>query len=293
MTQSASRDRRYAEAVALAACDPAAAARLLADILEADPGHVLAHNLREQIDYPNSFRRWMRVNCEIHPEDDLFWFFVRYPGCRDPIRAYLSDGWRSLCELMVLLERWGRPLLSFGKVHEFAAGFGRFTRHLAPLLGERLSAAEIVPEAVRFLRERLGVRAVPSAHDPERFALQEAPELLFALSFFTHLPPARWRAWLLRFARLLAPGGWLLITTHGDAAIAEYGVELAGDQLFLASSESRALAATDYGTTFLRDRAIAQLLSELFPAARIEHAPRAFWLAQDAWLIVPEAGACG
>lgn len=292
MSASAENEALYAEAEALAASDPAAAARLLARVLEAEPAHVRAHNLRERIDFPSSFRRWMRVECTIHPDDDIFRFFAQYPGCRDPIRAYLSDGWRSLAELMVLLERWGRPLLSFAKVHEFAAGFGRFTRHLAPLLGERLSAAEIVPEAVHFLRERLGVRAVPSDHDPERFVLEEAPELLFALSFFTHLPPARWRAWLLRFAQLLAPGGWLLISTHGDAAIAEYEVELAADDFFLAESESRALAGEDYGTTFLRDRAIARLLRELFPGARIEHAPRAFWLAQDAWLIVPGAGAC-
>lgn len=288
-----SADALYADAELLARHDPAAASALLKQALALDPAHLPAHNLRERIDYPSSFRRWMRIECAIHPEDDIFRFFSVYPGCRDPIRAYLADGWRSLAELMVLLERWGRPLLGFPSVLEFAAGFGRFTRHLAPLLGERLTAVEIVPEAAAFLRETIGVCALPSHRDPARAELPGGQSLVFALSFFTHLPFPRWGSWLLRLADALAPDGWLLVTTHGDAAIAEYGVEVAGDSLFLPSSESRALAPEDYGTTFVRDAAQRALFAALFPGARIEHAARAFWLAQDAWLIVPRPSACG
>ncbi len=285
-------DALYAEAEALAGSDPAGAARLLARILEADPAHLPAHNLRERIDYAASYRRWMRVECAIHPEDDIFRFFAAYPGCREPIRAYLADGWRSLSELMVLLERFRRPLLGLGRVLEFAAGFGRFTRHLAPLLADRLTAVEIVPQAVAFLRETLGVRALPSHVDPQRVELPGDQDLVFVLSFFTHLPFARWGDWLRRLAAALAPGGWLLLSTHGDAAIAEYGVELSGESLFLPSSESRLLPPEDYGTLFVRDHAQRALFTALFPGARIEHVPRAFWLAQDAWLIAPGSSAC-
>ncbi|MDW8478709.1 MAG: class I SAM-dependent methyltransferase [Xanthomonadales bacterium] len=285
--------RLVAEAERLAGREPDQARALLREALARDPAHLGAHNLRERIDPLSSYRRWMRIECAIHPEDDIFRFFAADPGCRDPIRAYLADGWRSLVELMVPLERLGRPLLGLRSVLEFAAGFGRLSRHLAPLLGERLTAMELLPAALRFLEGTLGVRALPSSRDPAGLDPGGRYELVFALSFFTHLPPARWEAWLAALGRALAADGVLLFTTHGEAAMAEYGLRSGEPFVFLASSESRALDPEDYGTTFARAEAVRALLDRAFPGARIEHLPRAFWLAQDAWIILPAGGACG
>jgi SAM-dependent methyltransferase len=46
-------------------------------------------------------------------------------------------------------------------------------------------------------------------------------DLVYALSVFTHLPEALQRAWIAELRRVVRPGGWLLITTHGARYVSE------------------------------------------------------------------------
>jgi len=101
--------RELAEARALEARDGAAAGARYVAILARRPDCLEAHNALERLKHPQRFSGWMRVNCTIHPEDDIFRFIAGTPGSLNPVRDYLADGWRTLGELMVLLERLGRP----------------------------------------------------------------------------------------------------------------------------------------------------------------------------------------
>ncbi len=85
--------------------------------------------------------------------------FVRsQPGMS--LRDYFADGWRTLAELMLLLEAVDRPLLRTPRVLEFASGHGRFTRHLVKALGApRVTVSDVVPSAVEFSRATFGVEA--------------------------------------------------------------------------------------------------------------------------------------
>ena len=94
-----------------------------------------AHNLIERHGLPGAFSAWMGVCCEISPRDDIYRFFDGHPTSVNPLRDYFADGWRTMSELMLLLESVQRPLLGAGSFLEFASGHGRFTRHLVKALG--------------------------------------------------------------------------------------------------------------------------------------------------------------
>lgn len=89
-----------------------------------------------------------------------FWFFCRACVQFHPLRDYLADGWRTLSELMLLLEAVDQPLLHTPSVLEFAKGHGRFTRHLVKALGPgRVTVSDVVPDAVHFATQTSGFKA--------------------------------------------------------------------------------------------------------------------------------------
>src|SRR5262249_27140661 len=77
---------------------------------------------------------------------------------------------------------------------------------------------DLNPAAVRWCRTNLAFAsfeenglAPPLPFEDGRF------ELVYALSVFTHLPEELQLAWMKELRRVLRPGGWLLLSTHGDA----------------------------------------------------------------------------
>ncbi|MCG6966804.1 MAG: class I SAM-dependent methyltransferase [Chromatiaceae bacterium] len=256
------------------------------------PEHPIAsfieqHNEREVRRDEGAFSHWMGVNCEIHPNDEIFRFFYHHPSSVNPVRDYLADGWRTLCELMVLLERVDRPLLKTASLLEFASGYGRFTRHLARFMdAQALYAADVMPGSAEFVRERFGVQGFYSSTDPKSLNLPRAFDTVFVLSLFTHLPAATWRSWLERLFAALQPGGALIFSTHGTGFAVRHGIKLnERGYHFIRSSESSTLGAGEYGTTFTSERFVRDAVAAL-PGARIEqYSADYFWSGQDAWVV--------
>ncbi|MFP4208498.1 MAG: class I SAM-dependent methyltransferase [Wenzhouxiangella sp.] len=271
------------QAAALETRQPEQAGDLYAEALRKEPGCLQAHNALERLGHRERFSHWMRINCRIHPDDDIFAFIARSPGSTNPIRDYLADGWRTLSELMLLLEALDRPLLKTENMLEFACGFGRFTRHLAPILPGRVSCADVLPGSVDFVAEQFGVTAFPSAFKPDQVRFPDRYELVFVLSLFTHLPVPAWRAWLQALAGAVRPGGLLLLSFHNEPAAAEFGVNFDDSGIFFQpSSESPCLDTACYGTT-LTTRAVVE--SEITAALKtpiLLYRERAFWVGQDA-----------
>ncbi len=259
---------------------------MYAAAVRADPANIAAHNALERLKAPQAYGQWMRVNCVIDPSDDIFRFFANHEIAKNPIREYLSDGWRTLAELMVILEALDKPLLKLRSVLEFAAGFGRFTRHLTPLLPGRVTCADLLPGSIDFLREQFGVKTVLSAHQPDALILPEQYDLVFVLSMFTHLPAAMWRPWLRKLGSAVAPGGVLVFSVANEGAARDLGVTFAdGDAHFIASSESPSLDAEVYGTTYTTREFVVNQVEQTFGRPPTQCFPRAFWGGQDAIVV--------
>lgn len=287
MTQTDSVDELLARAARVEDSDPVEAGRIYTGILHRNPACVEASNALERLGDPNRFSHWMRVNCTIHPDDDIFRFFARDPLSPNPIRDYLADGWRTLSELMVLLERLDRPLLKIRSMLEFACGFGRFTRHLANVMPGRVSAADVLPGSVDFVREQFDVQAFPSGFDPGALEFPERYDLVFVLSLFTHLPVSAWQDWLRALSKAVAPGGLLLFSVHNEQAAADFGIEFEADGTFFASSsESPSLDPELYGTTFTTRAVVERELRQALGREPALYEPLAFWVGQDAVAVV-------
>lgn len=276
----------------LAQGDRAGAAQLLERARAEPDTRLAAHNLIERHGLPGAYAEWMGLPCEIAPQDDIYRFFESHPLSINPLRDYLADGWRTLSELMLLLEQVQRPLWGARSVLEFASGHGRFTRHLVKALGaERVVVSDVVDDAMVFARRVFGVRTLASSSMPEEVHDTRTHDVVFVLSLFSHLPRATWSRWLRALYAMVAPGGVLVFTTHGAEAVRRQGVRLDDDGFFFApSSESQAIDAQEYGTAFTSEAYVRERLVEHLTGARLESfAPQHFWHHQDAWVVAKPA----
>ena len=244
------------------------------------------HNALEASGSRERYGEWMRVNCVIDPRDDIFRFFYNHALACNPVREYLADGWRTLSELMLLMDALDRPLARTRSMLEFAAGFGRFTRHLAPILPGRLACSDLHPGANEFVREQFGVAVFDSSGDPTKVAIPARYELVFVLSLFTHLPPAAWGAWLAKLHSAVAPGGHLVFSVHSEDAAKAQGVALGADgSFFQPMSESTALGRDIYGTTFSNRAFVEREVERALRRKPTLYREKAFWHGQDAVVV--------
>ena len=276
------KESMLARAQAIEITQPAEAAQLYTEVLALDAANLTAHNQLEALHAPQRYSHWMRVNCVIDERDDIFRFFANHEIAKNPIREYLSDGWRTLSELMLLLETVDKPLSKTGSVLEFAAGFGRFTRHLVKVLPGRVTCTDVMPGSVDFLREQFGVEGFYSSHDPEKVSLPAKYDLVFVLSMFTHLPTRMWVPWLRALQRMVKPGGLLVFSVHNEQTASEIGVgfDPAGTH-FIASSESPSIDSQTYGTTFTTRKFVEDSVSGVFGTKPLHYQAQGFWNGQD------------
>ena len=250
------------------------------------PVDLIAHNARERSASPDSYGAWMKINCVIDPRDDIFRFFAMHPMAANPVREYLSDGWRTLSELIVVMESADRSLLKCNSVLEFASGFGRFTRHLVKVMPGRITCADVQPGSVDFTRDEFGAEGFYSQARVEDLRVPGHYDLVFVLSLFTHLPPDTWKPWLRKLFDAVAPGGALVISVHNEARGRELGVSFDSQgRHFIASSESPQLGGETYGTTFTTRAFVEREIASALPGNRVDYREIAFWDGQDAVVV--------
>jgi SAM-dependent methyltransferase len=146
---------------------------------------------------------------------------VRVAGTADP-KWFLESGRLTAAVVTEALKQHRakeRGLLDFG------CGCGRVIRHWRGW--EDLHGSDRDAEAIRWCREHLPFArferhgaAPPLPYVDARFAT------VSAISVFTHLPEAAQAPWRDELRRILAPGGLLVLTTHGE----EYADRLSGDE---------------------------------------------------------------
>jgi SAM-dependent methyltransferase len=195
----------------------------------------------------------LNVSAKLHAADYIFRWLYDDPAKPDKaavLREYLEGGAHTAKFVADLIGQFRGTAAPFTML-EFASGYGRVTRHWCNALpAADVVACDIHAEAVDFLQE-LGCRASLSASVPEKLALERKFDVVFALSFFTHMPRSTWGRWLSALARCTAPSGLLVFTTHGMPALKHMGVTaLEPDGFwFGALSEQKDLSTQEYGAT--------------------------------------------
>ena len=106
---------------------------------------------------------------------------------------------------------------SVREVLDMPCGYGRVLRFLVHRFPQaRVTACELLPDAVRFCAEELGATPAYSSYDLDDLFLQAQFDVIWCGSLVTHLDGRRIGDLLRFFARHLVNNGLLIFTTHGD-----------------------------------------------------------------------------
>jgi SAM-dependent methyltransferase len=141
---------------------------------------------------------------------------VRVAGTAD-VGWFLESGRLAAESVQASLARHGRRIDELGSLLDFGCGCGRVTRRWAGLDRTAVHGADANERAVAWCRANLPfARFVSNGLAPPLEHADESFDLVYALSVFTHLPEDLQLAWMRELERLIRPGGFLLLTTHGE-----------------------------------------------------------------------------
>ena len=129
---------------------------------------------------------------------------------------HFLDGGRKAAEsLRALLAAHGQPLEGQTPVLDFGCGCGRVLLHLKGLA--ELYGCDYNPELVRWCTQYLpGALVVRNNLAPPLPFETGQFRLVYALSVFTHMPEDLAGRWMAEMQRVLAPGGFVAFSTHGE-----------------------------------------------------------------------------
>lgn len=234
--------------------------------------------------------RQFNVAPDIHERDLLLKHILAKSG-PNALQSYFTVGHQNAAQVGRVVDRLFPSGQSI-KLLEFASGYGRVTRHLRVQLPQhRLVASDIHPAACRFILEKIGVETHCSHTKPELLDVGSDYDLIVVLSLFSHLPPRTFGRWLAALYGKLKVGGYLVVTTHGPAAMERFPILAKGYSPrrgfgYRSLSDQPDLDPRDYGAMAVSLSYCAQAVAEAIPTARIvSFASRAWFEAQDEWVI--------
>ncbi len=239
------------------------------------------------LEYADHFQ----VSPDVHPADFLVRFLIDHPAFdtgRQAMKYYFEDGHTSAKKLETILG----TICDFHEepidLLEFASGYGMVTRHLRHVKPScRVTACDIHKAAVDFIRDTIGVNTVLSANDPNDFGVDSKFTVVFALSFFSHMPKRTFAMWLEKLFNLVRPGGVLIFTTHGLQSRVHFGsVTFDNDGFFfLPDSEQKDLSTDNYGSAVATPWFVLSKCSALENANLNYFAEAYWWGHQDLYVI--------
>ena len=165
----------------------------------------------------------------------------------------------------------GRPIESFRTVLDMGCGCGRVLRQWDGVVGPRFFGTDYNPAGIEWARANLkGISFGTNQLAPPLRYENQAFDLVYAVSVFTHLPEALQRPWIEEMHRILEPGGVLMLTLSGEA---ELGRVTAGERERFKSGHLVVVdpryAGTNLCGVFHPESYVRRNWSDLFRVSRI------------------------
>jgi SAM-dependent methyltransferase len=218
--------------------------------------------IRDQAKFPEDFK------LNICEDDEMYLFSLTNvadgdDGTRALVRYYAIG--RSVLDTVKQVVAW--HFGSFENVPsflDFACGYGRFTRFLIQEMPpEKIWVSDIYANAVKFQTEYLGVSGIVSTGKPENYLIDRKFDCILANSFFSHMPERTFTNWLQNLYDLLTPNGILMFSVH-DQCLLQPHIEMpAKGILFSPQSESQSLDKEEYGTTYVTENFVREIVEKV------------------------------
>lgn len=134
----------------------------------------------------------------------------------EDVSWFLEAGSRGASSIRSILGKNGVALESLGAILDFGCGAGRVLRHWNTLQGPRLHGTDYNPDLIAWCARNLPFAQFRVNGLEAGLTYEDASfDLIYALSVFTHLTEPLQNAWIQELSRILRPGGYLFLTTHG------------------------------------------------------------------------------
>ncbi|MCY7385654.1 MAG: methyltransferase domain-containing protein [Microcoleus sp. CAN_BIN18] len=216
--------------------------------------------IREQAKFPEDFK------LNICEADEMYLFSLNnVKDDRDrALVRYYAIGRRILDTVKQVVDWHFGSFENVPSFLDFACGYGRFTRFLIQEIpAERVWVSDIYANAVKFQTEYLGVNGIVSTGKPENYLIDRKFDCILANSFFSHMPERTFTSWLQNLYDLLTPDGILMFSVH-DECLRAVGAEMpANGILFSANSESQSLDKEEYGTTYVTQKFVREIVAQV------------------------------
>jgi len=183
-----------------------------------------------------------------HPDDYMLKFNIEREGIEKRIQAYINGGSFISAEVLNICTKYLTDRDKPYGILDFASGFGRVTRAFDKSTFN-VTASDIHTDAVGYINRYIGVNTILSATNPKLFATDKKFDVVFAFSFFSHLPNKTLGNWIATLYGCLNPGGLLIFTTHGRLTKATNPIFVFNGYGFVYYSEQLDLKAKDYGSS--------------------------------------------
>jgi SAM-dependent methyltransferase len=146
------------------------------------------------------------------------WLIVQVAGAAS-IPWFLEGGKMAFADILSTLKRNGIDVNSLRSILDFGCGCGRVTRYWKGK-GTRVFGTDYNPSLIRWCRKNIPYAKFETNRltPPTVYGTGEF-DLVYAVSVFTHLTERDQISWMHELSRILRPGGYLLITTHGESLI--------------------------------------------------------------------------
>jgi SAM-dependent methyltransferase len=136
------------------------------------------------------------------------------------VAGFLQSGHQAVADMERVLDRHALTLSGFQRILDFGCGCGRVLRCLRPQsdLSQPPYGTDIDAEAISWCQlhySRHARFAVNSPAPPLDFP-NDFFDFVYSISIFTHLPEEMQVAWLRELQRVVKPGGYLLLSFHGE-----------------------------------------------------------------------------
>jgi 2-polyprenyl-3-methyl-5-hydroxy-6-metoxy-1,4-benzoquinol methylase len=135
----------------------------------------------------------------------------------DDAEWFLRSGRYGAQSLRDILLKNGIQIENFHAILDFGCGVGRVLRYWKNLRGPEIYGTDYNPKLIQWCQANIPFGKFQVNKLKERLEYEDEKfDFIYALSVFTHMTESQQFLWINELSRVLKPGGYLFITTHGD-----------------------------------------------------------------------------